>query len=327
MRIRHWDITFVFSLFCSLLINSGMVGMVVLHTQPPKVIDLSNWRPRPAAAQASQAQAFAPPDDPPDVPQPPKKVELDNRQEFGETGGVGQALNSSPGDLAMLSQLGPQVQAFLGRNRPSAGGGGGNGGQGGAQTLIGAASPAETAPPRVKTPIPKIDDTDAPSNPEVAAQTEPPKPLAAAKSQRTDRNQPGRPGAPGRPGPPGPANSTPDTAPPSDRDSDPFSDANSFRFVNGRVLARNGRQVRTVKPHLTDAGMVDAETLPNPAVTFLATIDTQGNVVRVVRYRTSGSDNIDLPCEEALNQWWIEPSKDRNGRPVPDVVSITFALY
>jgi outer membrane biosynthesis protein TonB len=67
--------------------------------------------------------------------------------------------------------------------------------------------------------------------------------------------------------------------------------------------------------------------MPRPAVTFLATVDEQGNVIHVDLYHTSGSDNIDLPCEEALNQWKIEPSKDRNGRPVRDVVSITFVLY
>ena len=134
---------------------------------------------------------------------------------------------------------------------------------------------------------------------------------------------------PGKPGAPGPLSSTAsssDPAPPSDRDSDPFSTKNSIVFVNGKVYARNGRWVKTVRPNLTEAGYIDAALLPNPMVTFLAAIDEQGNVTRVILYRSSGSDNIDLPCQEALNDWKIEPSKDKNGKPMKDLVSVTFGL-
>jgi hypothetical protein len=113
MRIRHWDITFLFSLCCSLIINSGMVGIVVLHTQAPKVVDLK-WRshtslaPATAAmAQATPAETFAAPevapppdeqqpptpppkaDQPPPPPPPEHEVELQSRDAFGEDAGTG----------------------------------------------------------------------------------------------------------------------------------------------------------------------------------------------------------------------------------------------
>jgi hypothetical protein len=365
MRRRHLDITFVFSLCCSLVINSGMVEFVVLHTQAPKVVDLSTWHARPSAANMSSsamAQVVpAPAPEPAFAPPPPKKtIEFDNREAFGENGGVGEALNSSPGEQPLQGLMGPQEQAFLGRARPSAGGGGGGNGGTGAAAMIGAASPTENALPRPKSPpTPKLSQTakaqarqtqkpaeqtvqsegvdasalkpstlkqpgEEPAKPaSVQASANPPSPELAVQ---VAQNSPGRPGQPGAPGPAGPDKSTSDPAPPSDKESDPFSETKSFKFVNGKVLARNGRWVKTVKPHFDQAAMIDAALMSNASVTFLATVDEQGNVIHVVRYRSSGSDNIDLPCEQALNQWRIEPSKDRNGRPVKDVVSVTFGL-
>jgi outer membrane biosynthesis protein TonB len=524
MRIGKWDITFLFSLFCSLVINSGMVGVVVLHTRPPKVVNLSAWHARPAPLRVSEAPPAEavytpdippppPPPSPPPPPQQPKpKVEFDPRQAFGERGGAGEALDSSPGEQPMMSRLGTQEQAFLGRNPPRvAGGGGGGGGQGGqagspgkagppARMLIGAASPAESAAPRVaaqpkpavaqrpsqqspqqakpnpaiakSTPAPsppapsppvpqqanakpdpngkdqksvagkgdqktdkpatpkpnaalaksaappvpppasvkagtdekaqpaiagtgeeKIDKPDLKPGPAIeqnalANQPSPPQPkmqvamttplappappsktppstpltqpadpaltkqapppsappaappavqVALAPSQpqpppspssvAAASGRPGAPGAPGSPAPAGPPNSTPDAAPASDKDSDPFSDINSFKFVNGRVQARNGREVKTVRPHLSESGWQDVWLMGHATVTFLAEIDAHGNVTGVRLYRTSGSDNIDLPCEQALSQWTFEPSKDKNGRAMADTLSVTFGFY
>jgi outer membrane biosynthesis protein TonB len=458
MRIGKWDITFLFSLFCSLIINSGMVGVVVLHTIPPKVVNLSGWHAKPGPPRVSDAPpaptVFTPdipppppqPAPPPPQKQPQPKVEFDPRQAFGERNGQGDALDSSPGERPLMSQAGPQVQAYLGRNPPrAAGGGGGAGGQGGqaggggrpappARVLIGAVSPAAAATPRMtaqpqsppksspkpnpalaksqQPPVPpppspkpgkddkslpsiagkgdqKIDKPDPkfvtpveegpfanqpappqpkpqlaeatpsstpapttdkpptspppappsdakPSDTTQPAASPPPAPpvrvalLESPRSPSAQASQPGKPGNPGPPGPPappGPPNSTPDTAPPSDKDSDPFSDTNSFKFVNGKVQARTGRLVYPVKPHLSDAGWMDASIMGHATVTFLATVDEQGNVTRVILYRTSGSDNVDLPCEQALNLWKFEPSKDKNGHPMADTLSVTFGFY
>jgi hypothetical protein len=318
MRIGHWDITFLFSLTCSLLINSGMVGVVVLRAQPPGVIDLNRWHTR-----------VVPTPTPEILPPPPQKqIDFDNRDTFGEHQATGQALNSSPGDQPLLSMKADEIQAFLGRNPPVGAGGGGGG-----PILIGAASPQQAAVPHVKPAEPPVNTPPQPKQ-SVADTSEgntgddPPPSPPKATPPRQNTNASAAAAAqnpPGTPGPRSPAAANP--TPPSDKDSDPFSDANSFRFVNGRVDARNGRWVKTVKPHITDAGILAAELMAHPAVEFLATVDEQGNVIHVDRYRSSGSDYIDLPCEEALSQWKIEPSKDRNGRPVQDVVSITFVFY
>jgi hypothetical protein len=467
MRNRYWDITFLFSLICSLLINSGMVGLVVLHTQPPTAAELNDWRTRaalakpagvkpPTVAEMIPPPAIQPPVEASKPPPAPPKLQFDERDDFGENGGIGEALNSTPGDQPMEAANGPQVQAYLGRTSAlTAGGGGGSSGASGA-TMIGAVSPAAAATPIVKAPqvpvkvppppqrtqtavkpppdkpqptdvkpAPPVEHpqpTQAAANPplpkpqptQTAAkpQTVPPqqpteanaKPTNEKPQPKTDKpagkevvagdttpidemgtqplrpppsappaspppppppppasppppppavtimndapttrpvvqpmqlasavapsqpNRPNQPSQPGRPGPPGPPNASPEHAPASDKDSDPFSDSNSFHFVNGKVSARNGRWVKTVKPQLSQAGWIDASLMANPSVVFLATVDEQGNVINVARYHSSGSDNIDLPCEQALNEWKIEPSKDKDGKPVKDVVAVSFGF-
>ena len=344
MRIGNRDITFLFSLCCSLLINTGMVDVVLLRAQPPSVVNLSRWHTRPAKASMPTARetAFITP------PEPEKKLDFDNREAFGETNATGDALNSSPGDVPLQAMEGSQNQAYLGR---MTGGGGGGGGGSGAQAMIGATSPQEEMTPRAQQPKvaqaeqqarPEIkpDDTTDPekavamqtkSDAQQAVQASQASPTAAQASPSAAQASPSAaqatavsPGAPGSPGPRGAAN----PAPFSDRDSDPFSEKQvSVTFVNGEVVARKGRMVKTVKPQILQAGYLELSIMGNARVTFLATVDETGNVIKVQRYRSSGSDNIDLPCEEALNQWWIEPSKDKSGKPVKDVVLITIAFY
>jgi TonB family protein len=180
-----------------------------------------------------------------------------------------------------------------------------------------AINPSPPSPPPPAPPSPPTPAAPQPPQQSTPAQTPP----AQASSQSTQAQSQQQQPPPGKPGLPGP---TADPAPPSDRESDPFAETNSFKFVNGRVSARNGRWVKTVKPRITDAGWNDMSVMSDPNVTLLATVDTQGNVVHVVIYRSSGSEDIDLPCEEALNQWKIEPSKDAGGHTVQDVVSVTF---
>jgi hypothetical protein len=339
MRLGNRDITFLFSLCCSLIINTGIVEVVVLRAQPPSVLDISNWsrRPNRASSPITHETAFIP------APQPPppieKKIDFDNREVFGETNATGDALNSSPGEVPMEAMKGSQNQAYLGRMTAA-----GNDGANAAAAMIGASSPQEQIAPHPKVeaqaaqeerkaqqevkPVEVTQSDNVPLPPPQKAQT-------AQQAQQAQQAQPetpaqvaqASPAVQGAPGAPGPKNGAANPAPHSDQDSDPFSDQNSFKFVNGHVSARNGRQVKTVKPQILNAGLLDLANMENRSVTFLATIDATGNVIKVRRYRSSGSDNVDLPCEEALNQWWIEPSKDKSGKPVGDVVSITFAFY
>ena len=53
-------------------------------------------------------------------------------------------------------------------------------------------------------------------------------------------------------------------------------------------------------------------------------IDADGNVVEARTIHSSGSDNVDLPCERAAYTWWFEPSKDpKTGRPHGEEMEFT----
>jgi TonB family protein len=58
-------------------------------------------------------------------------------------------------------------------------------------------------------------------------------------------------------------------------------------------------------------------------VTLGATVDAAGFVQNVVILRSSGSDNIDLPAQRAVYNWWFEPTKDKTGQPQPDLWVVT----
>jgi TonB family protein len=55
-------------------------------------------------------------------------------------------------------------------------------------------------------------------------------------------------------------------------------------------------------------------------------IDESGAVKNVQILRSSGSNEIDLPIQRAMFEWWIEPAKDADGNPVPDVAIFTITL-
>ena len=178
MHPRQQNIVFCFSLACSLLINTGMVGVMVLQNDARAPLNLRSWQkkdaakttpgvlsaplaevfPAPQAAPTEspepEKQAEPQPPAPPPESKPQKSLDFDNRDVFGETGGTGQALDSSPGAQPMLAHLGSQEQSYLGRNSPTAvGGGGGAAGEGGTGgvPLIGAVSPQSNATPQVRT--------------------------------------------------------------------------------------------------------------------------------------------------------------------------------
>lgn len=112
----------------------------------------------------------------------------------------------------------------------------------------------------------------------------------------------------------------------------PTSDFESFpvthvasRFVAGKIEARTGRKMRTRElPHLGLAAEADLQNMDRPFVVLMLKIDTTGNVTDVRIVHSSGSDNVDLPCQRAAYTWWFEPLKDpRTGMSRPEEMEFT----
>jgi TonB family protein len=127
---------------------------------------------------------------------------------------------------------------------------------------------------------------------------------------------------PGLPGNPGPTAASPYAAPLGVSDSDPYSKIPTVDMRYGKVEARLGRKIiRTVRPQLGLAGEIDVATSISPVVTLAAKIDEEGRVTDVSVVRSSGSENIDTPCERAVEQWIFQPTVDpKTGKGVPDMI-------
>jgi len=104
----------------------------------------------------------------------------------------------------------------------------------------------------------------------------------------------------------------------------------SSRFVAGKIVAREGRKLLTREiPDYSNnyAAQADFESIPDPHVVLQMKIDETGNVTDVRTIRSSGSDNIDLPCEHAAATWWFEPLTDpATGKPRREE-TIEFTIY
>jgi hypothetical protein len=112
-----------------------------------------------------------------------------------------------------------------------------------------------------------------------------------------------------------------DPAPMAESETDPFSVKDGVRFVRGREAAQFGRKHKLVRPRLTLAGQTALLEVPAPIIVVLRLhLDAAGNVTRAEIARSSGSPEIDLPCKVAAYQWWLEPTRDRSGNAIADVV-------
>jgi TonB family protein len=120
-------------------------------------------------------------------------------------------------------------------------------------------------------------------------------------------------------GVPGPAVAAADPAPDTGFESDPFAKIPGVDFHDGKVEARSGRQVKPIRPHLSDAGRRDLLAMNFPTVVFKVRIDKTGKVKDVSVIQGSGSEAIDMPVYRALWEWWFEPPKDKKGNPLEDV--------
>jgi len=97
------------------------------------------------------------------------------------------------------------------------------------------------------------------------------------------------------------------------------------RFRAGKIEARTGRKMRTRElPRLGVAAYADIESMDSPSVVMLLRIDTTGNVTDVRIEHSSGTDDIDLPCQRAAYTWWFEPLKDpKTGEVRPEIIEFT----
>jgi TonB family protein len=120
-------------------------------------------------------------------------------------------------------------------------------------------------------------------------------------------------------GVPGPAVPAADPAADTGLESDPFAKIPGVEFRDGKVEARSGRQIKPVRPRLTEAGMRDLLAQQFPTVLLKVKIDKTGKVVDVNIVRGSGSEAVDMPVYRALWGWWFEPPRDKKGNPMEDV--------
>ncbi len=110
----------------------------------------------------------------------------------------------------------------------------------------------------------------------------------------------------------------------SESESDPFSAKPTITYRDGKVEARDGRKVKTVKPKLTNAAWLALSSMENPSLVLIAHVDEHGKVVGVDWERHSGSVDVDTPTYNALFEWEIEPSRDAKGNPRRDAIIIPF---
>ena len=122
------------------------------------------------------------------------------------------------------------------------------------------------------------------------------------------------------------AGSGADPAPKSESESDAFSVLGSAQFRAGRVSVQSGRQVKTRRPRVGLAGMVELAHRGRAEVELKVRVDPTGKVTNVDIARSSGSNDIDQPCRVAMYDWWFEPKKDAAGRPVSDKFRFTISF-
>lgn len=123
------------------------------------------------------------------------------------------------------------------------------------------------------------------------------------------------------------AESPADHAQQSDSEIDAFAKIGSATFRDGKVDARFGRKVKTVRPKIPIVGQIDAFAMGNPTVTLKVNIDQAGKVTGVAVHKSSGSNEIDMPCLLAMYDWWFEPLHDKSGKAVPDTILFTLTFH
>ena len=100
------------------------------------------------------------------------------------------------------------------------------------------------------------------------------------------------------------------------------------QFVNGKVETRSGRQMKTRRlPDIELAGWADLATMDHPVVVLRLKVDETGNVIDAHTIHSSGSPNVDLPCERAAATWWFDPFLDpQTGKPHKQTIEFAIAF-
>jgi TonB family protein len=174
--------------------------------------------------------------------------------------------------------------------------------------------PAPVAAP----PPPAAEDTHRKVKEQAPAPAKTPKPPIQIASAAPARVATGDGRAPGQQAP------SADPAQESDSESDPFTKhAISAVLRDGKLDVRDGRKVKTTRPHILPGGYVDLFANPNVEVVLEISIDETGTVKHVRVQKSSGFVQVDLPCQRAVYEWWFEPTHDKKGRPMADVVLFT----
>ncbi len=231
--------------------------------------------------------------------------------DFGEADGKAIGSNRSPGDEPMQAREADEDQALLSRE-PVGSGKQANAASGASGPTGGGMPTALSAPTAPAVPLDKTrPPTAVPAPPasvlKQVAEAEP-KPQVQVSEKELDtkpevietppasadtKPQPQRvqvavampaPGQEARPGVPSSAGLP---LPPSDSDSDPFARiSGTVVFRNGRLDAQRGRKVKTVRPQIGIAGEMDAMGMANAVYhwTFEPTRDKAGNPIRDVVY-------------------------------------------
>jgi hypothetical protein len=341
------------SVTIALCVSLAVHAMILLALAAVEVHELSRSLHHPAP-DLHALLALRPRSATPDRPMiaPPPADPVDYEELFGERGSKGAAANSSPGDQPMEAPQGSQEQAALtprpglpnsaaGQSNPSSGG----------AAASGANETTPRPPAAVATPFGPPPDPAAPFGVSLATDSVSPplktakKPTSAVSAQPPPKAQPAtRPLVALASAADSAAAHVSDATPPttaaaaaaqasrgpageagnkSESESDPFVTRPTFTWHNGKLEARDGRKVKTVRPKLTDAGEVAVATLESPMVSFVVSIDDAGKVIGVDYLHHSGSNEIDLPAYRAMFEWEFEPTKDKRGVAVPDAVIVT----
>jgi len=132
---------------------------------------------------------------------------------------------------------------------------------------------------------------------------------------------------PGPGGAPGVAAPSADVAPQTDSEVDPFTKLGAVTFRPGKADVKFGRKIKTTRPRLLLAGQWASVTLKSRTVQVAIRINDTGKVTNVDVLRGSGTNDIDLPIQRAIYDWWIEPLKDKTGTiPTSDLVFMEISV-
>jgi hypothetical protein len=256
-----------------------------------------------------------------------KIAQLEVEDLFGEHNTKGKGANSSPGDLPARTHKADQDQAQL-TPHPGDSSPGGNGGKDAHATqqkvVLALATSATISPENLIPEPPAASSLPAPI---IAKPTTKPSPVETAvqmarASPATPKTPPQQPqpqtfASPGH-GRAGEVGTL------SDSESDEFSDQTPIVYRNGKVEAREGLKVRSVKPKLTAAGEEALAAMDVPVIIIKVNVDEQGNVTDADYIRRSHIAEVDLPHMRAAYEWHFEPTRDKSGRPHRDSHIIAF---